>query len=150
MASNIQVSKWTKLSWTSNTQQQRKIHRILAGKSPLWSCRNRTNQPTTHPPNQHGVEKRTGPTLVKKLLACFQTQRFITMFTTSHNLTISGDNQIQFTPFQPISLRSILIPFSHQVVSFLPVPCQYLFPYGKPCAPSNYSFCDLITHPTIW
>jgi len=44
---------WQHIATKKNT------HRILAGKSPLWSCRHRTNQP----PNQNGLEKWRGPKL---------------------------------------------------------------------------------------
>ena len=51
--------------------------------------------------------------LVSKFPAFYGTRRFITAFTTARHLSLSWARSIQFMPFQPISLRSILILSFH-------------------------------------
>jgi hypothetical protein len=47
--------------------------------------------------------------LVNKFPAFYGTRRFITAFTRARHLSLSWARSIQSTPYQPISLRSILI-----------------------------------------
>ena len=54
-------------------------------------------------------EKLTVPQLVKKFLAFYGTRRFITVFTTSHHLSLSWTRPNQSMSPQPISWRSISI-----------------------------------------
>jgi len=59
---------------------------------------------------------------VKKVLAFFGSQRFISFFTTDHNLSLPWGRCIQSTPTHPISLRFILILSSHLHLGFLSGP----------------------------
>ena len=54
----------------------------------------------------HGVEKLTGPQLVKKLPACYGTQRFIITFTSAFHLSLSWARSTQSMPPHPTSWRS--------------------------------------------
>jgi hypothetical protein len=60
------------------------------------------------------LEKLTVAQLVKKVPAFHGTRRFITVFTRARHLFISWVRRIQFTPSNPISLRSILLILSLQ------------------------------------
>jgi len=63
----------------------------------------------------HGVllEKLTGSRIVKKLFEFYETQTFITAFTSACQLSLPGIRKIRFMPSQTTSLRSILILSSH-------------------------------------
>jgi hypothetical protein len=70
-------------------------------------------------------------------IACFHygTQRFITVFTKTHHWTLSWASWIQFAPTTPISLRSILMLFSHLClgpVSTCPYACYMSYPPHPP------------------
>jgi len=53
------------------------------------------------------------PQLIKRLVAFYRSRRFISVFTTSHHLSLSCARLTQFTPSLPVSLRYFLILFSH-------------------------------------
>ena len=59
------------------------------------------------------LEKLRVPQLVRKFPALYETQRFITMFTTAHQLSISRARPIQSMTFQLISSSTTLILSSH-------------------------------------
>jgi len=60
---------------------------------------------------------------VKKIPTSYGTQRSVTVFTRSHHLPLSWATLIQSTPSHPISLRSILILFSHLHLELLSGLC---------------------------
>jgi len=65
--------------------------------------------------------------LVKKLCALYETWKFIPVFTRTHQWFLSQGRCIQPTPSHSISLRSILILFSHLCATLL----TSLFPIGS-------------------
>ena len=83
--------------------------------SQLTVLLNNTNQPTNQLTTWSRVlpEKPTGPQLVKKFLAFYGTQKFITTFTTVHCLSLSSARSIQSMHPHPTSQWSILILSSH-------------------------------------
>lgn len=129
---------WAGLATHSNKQ---KYTKNLSWKKPTLEL-----QAYNQPPNQHGLEKWTGPELAKIFLACYRTPRFNTMFTTPTTYSYKEPIKSSPHPSNLISLRFFLILFSHPVVSFLLVPCQNLFPSGKPSHPSTM-WLDHSTHP---
>ena len=75
----------------------------------------------------HGAEQ-TSSQLVKKFTAFYGTSRFITVFKSSHHLSISWARLIRFMPPDPTSWRSILV-LSYDLLLGLP---SDLFPSGFP------------------
>jgi len=57
---------------------------------------------------EHSPSREAIIQLVKKFPAFYGTRMFITMFTRAHQKFLSWVRCTQFTPFHPISLRSIL------------------------------------------
>jgi hypothetical protein len=93
--------------------------------SPSYS-KHRHN--TLIPRNPVLLEKLTVTQPVKKFPTFYRTPRFITVFNRTRHCSVSCATCIQSSPSHPISLRSILILFSHLLVG-LP---SGLFPSGFP------------------
>jgi len=80
----------------------------------------------TYPPapmDQNPSWEVTGHSASKETPTFYGTQRFITMFTRAHHWSQSWGRCIQSTHYYPISIRSILILFSHL---HLDLPCGLL------------------------
>jgi hypothetical protein len=71
------------------------------------------------------LEKLTVTKLAKKFPTSYVTRRLITAFTTEHHWSLP--EWIQFTPFQPTSLRSILLLSSYVAKS--PLGAMFLVPF---------------------
>jgi hypothetical protein len=91
---------------------------------------------------------RRGARLVEKLLAFYRIQIFMTVFTNTHQWSLSCIRWIQFILSHPISLRSILILFSHlrpgyEKVSFL----SDFFPLKFGMCLSFHHACCMLSQP---
>jgi len=78
------------------------------------------------------LEKRNGLQLVKKFPAFYGTRRFIAIFTSARQLSLSWATSIQSMPSHPTSWRSILILSSHLRLG-LPSGLFLSGPPPKPC-----------------
>ena len=98
-------------------------------------------------------EKLLVPQLVK-FPAVYRIWRFITVFTRVHHLFLSWGRSIQFT-LCPVSLRSIILLFSHQCLGFLSCLFPSGFPHQHPvCSTPLSHTCHVsfffIDRPNIW
>jgi hypothetical protein len=135
----------------------------------LWNlqwgiCRLLCKWPTTYLPpwNKVLLEKLIVTQLVNKFSTLYGTQMFNTMLTKSHHWYPYWATWIQSTPSHPISLRFILILFSHQHLHFpsglfisgFPTKIMYSFLLSSMCAtcPTHLILLHLITHHSnnIW
>jgi hypothetical protein len=105
------------------------------------------------------LEKLTVTQLVKKFIAFYGTQRFTTVFIARH-WSLMWARCIQSTTFHPISLRSILILFSHLRLglpsslypSGFPTRTLYAFPISpmRLTCTAYLILPDLMTLNNIW
>jgi hypothetical protein len=108
----------------------------------------------THSMVQDIIWKADCHSACQKILFLHGNWRLITVFTKACHWTLSWSRQIQFAPLIPISLKSILMLFSHlrlglPVVSYLwasqPKPCKHLpHPPCMPPCPAHLILLDLI------
>jgi hypothetical protein len=96
--------------------------------------------------------------LIKKFLTFYQTQRFITVFTTARQLSLSWTRSNQSILPHPTSCRSILILSYHLCLSLqsgllpsrLPTKtCMHLFVPIRATLPTHLILIDLITQITL-
>ena len=108
-------------------------------------------------PLTNSMRKLIDPQLVKKFSASYRTQRFTTMFTKAHHLSLSPVSSIHSKHSQIISFTSIQI-FSSNLCLGLP---RGLHPSGFPQTPYMHlscstqvlitvrTFCDMIIHSLV-
>ena len=81
--------------------------------------------------------------LLKNFPTFYGTRRFITMFTRALHLSLSLDRSIQSIPSHSVSLKSILILFTHLVVVF---PVVFFLPAFPPISYMHSSSPPFVLH----
>jgi len=94
------------------------------------------------------LKKLTGSQLVKKFPTFYETQRFITAFTSACHLSLSSARSIQSMPQNSTSWRSILILSSHLSLESSKWSLSFRFPHQNPVYTSPLPCMCHMAHPS--